>query len=133
MISQVLAFFECTLCSYVNNTEIVVLQGQGECNSVKGETDGRTTQSKQLEQTTPKQSTVATSIAKRTNQTDLDSNDSNSLPSRRLGNEIRSDDPSLSSQNTNGQSQGLDTEVSVINDKAFGKTDNLSHGMKVVS
>nr|KAJ0209329.1 hypothetical protein LSAT_V11C400166970 [Lactuca sativa] len=108
----------------------ITFQGQGECNSVKGETDGRTTQSKQLEQTTPKQSTVATSIAKRTNQTDLDSNDSNSLPSRRLGNEIRSDDPSLSSQNTNGQSQGLDTECSKRGKGAEPKTPTMDSSRK---
>lgn len=96
-----------------------------------------TNHSKQIEQTTPKQSIVETSIAKRTKQTDLDSNDKNSLPFRRLENEIRSDYPSLSSKKTNGspvgQSEGLDTEVSIINDQAFGKTENLSHGKKVVS
>ncbi|CAI9278816.1 unnamed protein product [Lactuca saligna] len=105
-------------------------QGPGECNSVKGETDGRTTQSKQLEQTTPKQSTTATSLPKRTNQTDLDSNDKNSLPSRRLENEIRSDDPSLLSQNTNGQSEGLDTECSIRGKGVELKTPTMDSSRK---
>ncbi|CAH1416679.1 unnamed protein product [Lactuca virosa] len=108
----------------------ITFQGQGECNSVKGEMDGRTTQSKQLEQTTPKQSTVVTSIANRTNQTDLDRNDKNSLPSRRLENEIRSDDPSLSSQNTNGQSQGLDTECSKRGKGVEPKTPTMDSSRK---
>ncbi|XP_024966664.1 DUF724 domain-containing protein 3-like isoform X1 [Cynara cardunculus var. scolymus] len=116
-------------------------------NTSQGDVDGRTIGSlmdRQIEQTTPsigKQSTVATSIMKRTKQTTLDSNDKNSLPSKRLNNEILSDDPSLSKmapckKSNNppvGQSEGFDSEASVINDQAFGKTENLSHGKKVYS
>ena len=85
---------------------------------------------KQIEQSTPgngKQSTVATSALKRTKQTNLDNDDNNSSPSKKSKDEALLDD---SSKRINGgtsavQSEGLDSE--------FGKTENLSHGKKVVS
>lgn len=95
---------------------------------MKGDTDGRTTRSlmdKQIEQTPPnigKLSTVVTSIMTRTKLTNLDSNDESSPPPKRRQNGL-----------SVGQSGGFDSEASVINDQAFGKTENLSHGKKVVS
>ncbi|KAJ9553712.1 hypothetical protein OSB04_017757 [Centaurea solstitialis] len=117
------------------------------CLSYWGDADGRTTGSlidRHIEQTTPsigKQSTVATSILKRPKQTTLDDNDNNSLPSKTLKDGILSDGSSLSimarCKESNsplvGQSEGFDSEASAINEQAFGKTENLSHGKKVCS
>ncbi|GKE36279.1 hypothetical protein Tco_1459684 [Tanacetum coccineum] len=80
---------------------------------------------KQIEQSTPsvgKQSTVATSTMKRTKQTNLDNDGNNSAPSKKSKDETLLED---SSKIINDTSAGLDSE--------FGKTENLSHGKKVVS
>ncbi|PWA84100.1 Agenet-like domain-containing protein [Artemisia annua] len=81
----------------------------------------------QIEQSTPsdgKQSTVATSALKRTKQTNLDSDDNNSSPSKKSKDGAHLDDSSKRINGTSaGQSEGLDSE--------FGKTENLSHGKKV--
>lgn len=99
--------------------------------SVKGDTVVRTTPSKiddQIEQATPiigKQSSIATSVMKR-RQKNLDSNDTQG--------EIMNDDLSKTEKHPSvGQTEGFDSEANGMTDQAFSKTENLSHGKKVVS
>ncbi|XP_071718718.1 DUF724 domain-containing protein 7-like isoform X2 [Rutidosis leptorrhynchoides] len=66
--------------------------------------------------------TVATSIMKRTKHANLDKD------------EMLINGPSKRQNETPfGQSDGFDSEGSLINDQAFSKTENLSHGKKVHS
>ena len=96
---------------------------------MKGDTDEDATRSsinKQIEQTATtiaKQSTVATSIMKRTIP---ESNDNDSSPSKKMKNGTFMVD---SSKKTNGTSAGQSEDL----DSEFGKTENLSYGKKVVS
>lgn len=101
-------------------------------NSVKGDTNGRTTHSsvdEQIEQTTPsiaKQSTVAASIMKKTMQENLARNDKSSPPSKKPQDEIMTDDLSKKTNHRSaGQSEGFDSEVTGMTDQAFGKIRNV--------
>ncbi|XP_071699571.1 DUF724 domain-containing protein 7-like [Rutidosis leptorrhynchoides] len=106
-------------------------------NTSQGDSDGITTRSlmdKQIEQSNGKQSTVETSIMKKTKTANLDSNDESLLPSKTSKDKSKINDPSKVQSGTSvGQSEGFDSEASVINDQEFSKSENLSNGKKMRS
>ncbi|XP_076896216.1 uncharacterized protein LOC143549111 [Bidens hawaiensis] len=97
-------------------------------NTSQDDTALRTTDT-QIEQATPvtgKESPVATSVMKRKIQ-DLDSNDKASP-----GDDVMKVDSSKKKKHqSDGQSKGVDSEVSGTTDQAASKTEDLSHGKKV--